>query len=129
MARETIRWKDTSRPDSSRCQNLIEFIEQLRKLSAKKLMSLAQSAPLTKRRIVEIVWLDADRSSNVVPNELKPGALFGSEDDILGNVSFDPLDETLIDRLGKRLKNLLAFQGESDKRHQVGEAAGLGSSF
>ena len=65
----------------------------------------------------------------MIADEFEPGALFGSEHNILGDVSFDPLDEALIDRLGKRLKNLLAFQREADKRDEVGEAAGLGSSF
>ena len=65
----------------------------------------------------------------MVADEFEPGALFGSEHNILGDVSFDPLVEALIDRLGKRLKNLLAFEGEADERDEVGEAAGLGAAF
>ncbi len=113
----------------SRRQYLVEFIQQLRKLRTEKLMRFTQAASLAERRIVEIVWLDADGRGDVVADEFEPGALFGSEHNILGDVSFDPLDEALIDRLGKRLKNLLAFEREADEGDEVGEAAGLGSSF
>ena len=113
----------------SRCQYLVEFVEQLRKLRTKKLMGFAQPTSLAERRIVEIVRLDADGRRDVIADEFEPGALFGSEHNIFGDVSFDPLDEALIDRLGKRLKNLLAFEREANERDEVGEAAGLGTSF
>ena len=65
----------------------------------------------------------------MIADEFEPGALLGSEHDVLGYVSFDPFDEALIDGLGERLKNLLAFEGEADEGDEVGEAAGLGASF
>jgi len=84
-------------------------------------MRFAQAAALAEGRVVEIVCLDADRRGDVVADEFEPGALFRSEDNILRDVSFDPFDEALIDRLGKRLKRLLAFEGEADKGDQIGE--------
>ena len=92
-------------------------------------MCLAQSAALAEGGVVEIVRLNADGGGDVVADEFEPSALFGCEKDILRNVSFDPLAEALVDCLGKRLKSLLAFEGEADQRDEVGEAAGLGSSF
>ena len=92
-------------------------------------MRFAQPAALAERCVVEIVRLDADGRGDVVADEFEPGALFGREHNILGDVSFDPLVEALIDRLGKRLEHLLAFQGEADEGDEVGEAAGLGAAF
>ncbi len=92
-------------------------------------MRFSQTAALAEGRIVEIIWLDADSGGDVIADEFEPGALFGSEDYILRDIFFDPLDEALIDRLSERLKNLLAFQRESDERDEIGEAAGLGAAF
>jgi hypothetical protein len=65
-------------------------------------MGFTQAAALAEGGVVEIIGLDADRGGDVVADKFEPGALLGSENDILGDVSFDPLDEALIDRLGKR---------------------------
>jgi hypothetical protein len=35
----------------------------------------------------------------VIAREFEPSAFFGTEHNILGDVSFDPLDEALIDHL------------------------------
>ena len=114
----------------SRCQNLVEFIEQLRKLErTEKLMRFAQPTSLAERRIIEIVWLDADRSSDVVPDKFQPCALLGREHNVLGDVSLDPLDEALVNRLRERLKNLLTFEGKAHKRDEISEATGLRAAF
>src|SRR5262249_8314169 len=98
----------------SRGQHLVEFVEQLRKIVAEKLMGFSQPAALAEGGVVEIVRLDADCRGDVIADKFKPGALFGCENNIFGDVSFDPFDEALIDRLGKWLKRLLAFEGEAD---------------
>src|SRR5215468_11138362 len=92
-------------------------------------MGLSQTAALAEGRVVEVVGLDAEARGNVIADEFEPGALFGCENNIFGDVSFDPLDEALMDRLGKRLERLLAFESQTDEGDEIGEAAGLGASF
>src|SRR5688572_8294746 len=92
-------------------------------------MGFTQSATLAERRVIEIIRFDTQARGDVVADEFEPGALFGSKHNILSNISFDPFDEALVDRLGKRLENLLAFQGETDEGDEVGEAASLGAAF
>src|SRR5262249_33795100 len=92
-------------------------------------MSLAQSATLTKGGIVEIGGLDANGCGDMIADEFEPRALLETEDNIFGDVSFDPLDESLIDSLGKGLKGLLAFESEPNEGDEVGEATGLGAAF
>lgn len=65
----------------------------------------------------------------MVADKFEPGALLRSEDDILGDVSFDPFDKALVHCLGEGLKGLLAVQGEADQCDKIGEAAGLGSGL
>lgn len=92
-------------------------------------MRFPQPASLAEGRVIEIVGLDGNGCGDVIADQFELGALFGREHDILGDVSFDPLDEALIDRLGERFQNLLAFESEADQCDEVGEAAGLGASF
>ena len=92
-------------------------------------MCFSQPTALAERRVVKVVGFNAEAGSDVVADEFEPGALFGRKANILSDVSFDPFDETVMDCLRKRFKNLLAFQREANKSDEVGEAAGLGASF
>lgn len=56
-------------------ENLVEFVQQFRKLFPKQLMCLAESAALDERRVIEIVRLDAQAGGDVVADQMQPGKL------------------------------------------------------
>ena len=63
--------------DGSGGESFIQLVEDSGKLIAKQLVGAAQSTPLTKRRIIEIVGRNTQAGGDVISDQPEPTQLVG----------------------------------------------------